>query len=72
MDTTQTELSEFFGWCESNLRQFYIESCDESNHFYLGDVYIGGWAGDTRQFYLIHSNECAAALRMMNAARRYE
>ncbi|MGL6123987.1 MAG: hypothetical protein ACRC1W_13465 [Shewanella sp.] len=65
---TQHELTEFFWWCESNLRQFYIEHCDESDQFYLGDVCIGGWAGDTQQFYMIYSNECAAALRMMNVA----
>jgi hypothetical protein len=63
------ELRVFFQWCEESLRQFHTESCDESEHYYLGDVMIGGYAGDTRAYFFNHGNEFAAAVRMFDASK---
>lgn len=65
----QTEMREFFQWCDVTLKQFTISDCDESEHYYLGDVFIGGWAGDRREFFYKHSDQLAQALRMFDAER---
>lgn len=68
----QRELSEFFGWCEENIKNFRVEDCDESRHFYIRDVRIGGWAGDSRQYFFEHSNIAAKAIRMMDASKGFD
>ncbi|HAS5778557.1 TPA: hypothetical protein I7E95_002515 [Vibrio cholerae] len=65
---TQQEIKEFFDWAQHNLRNFEIQECDESNHVYLNDVFIGGWAGDTQKYFIKQNDETAKALRMMEAA----
>lgn len=60
-------LHHFFTWCADNLSGFERQQCDESEHFYLHDMRIGGFAGD-RQAYFIDSNpEFDRARRMMLA-----
>jgi hypothetical protein len=69
---TQSELEEFFKFCQDNLERFNAHSCDESDHFYLDDVLIGGYAGDRQEFFYKHSDELARALRMMEASKAEE
>lgn len=68
----QSELKEFFSWCEENIKTFNKEDCDESEHYYIKDTLIGGWAGDTRSFFYEHSNIFAKALRMMDADKNFD
>ena len=65
---SQQELIEFFKWAQDNLKGFTVEPCDESKHFYLNEVRIGGWAGDSRVYFYDQNDELARALRMMDAA----
>ena len=64
----EEEMKAFFEWCDENLKGFEVQDCDESQHFYLNGVMIGGWAGDTRAYFYDQNDELAKALRMMNAA----
>lgn len=64
---TQTEIIQFFEWAEENLSQFTVTECDESMHAYFNDTFIGGWAGDSRQYFIKHSDELAKLLRMFDA-----
>ncbi len=59
---------EFFEWAEANLKGFVVEDCSESKHFYINNEMVGGWAGDTRQYFYNQNDELAKALRMMDAA----
>ena len=64
-----TEILEFFQWCEENLKNFTIEDCDESKHFYIGYEMVGGWAGDSRNYFICEGSDVVAkALRMFDAA----
>lgn len=63
-------MQEFFLWCEENLKGFKKVDVDESDHFYLNDILIGGWAGDRQQFFYEQSDKLASALRMMDADKR--
>ncbi|EGQ8547893.1 hypothetical protein ACOJUY_004352 [Vibrio alginolyticus] len=65
---TQSEMKNFFDWAEKNLRGFQAQDCDESEHYYLNDECIGGYAGDRRELFIKHNDELAKALRMMDAA----
>lgn len=65
---TQNEIEEFLDWCEENIKGAHWEDCDESQHFYWGEHYIGGWAGDCRQFFIKQNDNTAKLLRMMDAA----
>lgn len=47
-----TDLRSLFDWCEDNLSGFKRVICDESEHYYLNDVRIGGWAGDSQQYFI--------------------
>lgn len=62
----QTEIKEFFDWAEEHIKDAHWEDCEESQHFYWGEVYLGGWAGDARQFFIKQSDELAKLLRMMD------
>ncbi len=64
----QQELKSFFTFCEDNLKGFEVRDCDESQHFYLNDEFIGGWAGDSRAFFYEQNDSMAKALRMMDGA----
>ncbi len=66
----QSEMKEFFLWCEENLKGFKQVDADESVHFYLNEECIGGWAGDRQEFFYEQSDKLAAALRMMDAEKR--
>jgi hypothetical protein len=69
---TQSELQKFFDFCAINLMGFEVLEVDESQHYYLNDVLIGGWAGDRQDFFYQPSDELARALRMMDAAKNEE
>jgi len=66
----QNELIEFFNWCNDNLLNFENQHCDESQHYYLNDVMIGGWAGDTCRYFYEQNDELAGAIRMMDASKQ--
>lgn len=68
----QDELKEFFTWCEDNIKNFNAEPCDESQHYYIKDTLIGGWAGDSCQFFFEHNNISVKALRMMDADKKFD
>ncbi len=68
----QSELKAFFSFCESRLVGFEISQCDESEHYYLYDVCIGGYAGDRQDFFFNHCDELARALRMFDAYKAVE
>lgn len=65
----QAELRAFFAWCEATLKGFEVVDVDESTHYYLGDVLLGGFAGDCDMYFFEHSDKLAAALRMMDAEK---
>lgn len=65
----QSEMKELFEFCDETIKTFKAIDCDESTHFYIGDQCIGGWAGDSRQFFFEHSNIAAKAIRMMDASK---
>ncbi len=54
----QTEMEEFWRWCfeHTTIEQ---RGCDESDHFYLNGHYVGGWAGDCRQYFTVGTH-CAS------------
>lgn len=68
----QQEQKEFFQWCDDNIKTFEKEPCDESEHYYIGGVMVGGWAGDTQQFFFEHNNISAKALRMMDTDKTFD
>ena len=61
------EAAQFFAWAEENLRGFEVEDCDESIHYYLNGVFVGGWAGDAREIFYKQNDELAKGLRMYSA-----
>lgn len=63
----QQEMQAFFLWCESTLLGFEVVENEESTHYYLHDERIGGWAGDSKTFFLEHNEICSGAIRMMDA-----
>jgi hypothetical protein len=63
----QDELVAFFNWCGEVIVGFDPQDCDESTHFYVGDDRIGGYAGDTRQYFLDQNDATARLIRMMDA-----
>lgn len=62
----QQEIQMFFQWCDQNLDTFEAVNCDESDHYYINDVFVGGFAGDRRQFFIKHNDELANALTQMD------
>jgi hypothetical protein len=40
-----------FKWADENLVKFEVQQCDESEHYYFDGEMVGGWAGDTRQYF---------------------
>jgi hypothetical protein len=65
---TQSELQKFFNFCAMNLIGFRLCEVEESQHYYLNDVLIGGHAGDKQEFFYQHSDELARAVRMFDAS----
>ena len=51
------ELDKLFEFGQNNMMRFEIVDADESKHFYLNDEFIGGWAGDTRDFFFENNDE---------------
>jgi hypothetical protein len=69
MVMNQKEIKELFQFCEDTIKTYHADPCDESTHMYIGDVCIGGWAGDRQEFFFEHSNVAAKAIRMMDASK---
>lgn len=65
----QTEMQEFFGWCEDTLKGFEVQEAEESKHFYLNDELVGGLAGDRNEYFIKHNDDLASAIRMFDASR---
>lgn len=65
----QTEIKEFFDWCEDHIKNCYWDDCDESMHFYYAETMLGGWAGDSQKFFYNQSDDLAKLLRMLDAAK---
>ena len=63
----QSEIECFLGFVEAVCGARW-ESCDESQHVYHGDDYIGGWAGDERRFFTIECDKTALLVCMWTAA----
>ncbi|MGD8116954.1 hypothetical protein [Vibrio sp. TRT 29B02] len=63
----ESEARVFFEWAEEHLKGFTVEDCEESTHYYLNGVLVGGWAGDTRQTFYKQNDELAKGLRMFDA-----
>ena len=64
---SQSELQAFFEWCAEHMAGFEKHDCDESEHYYIGESRIGGWAGDRGQFFFDQNDVTARTLRMMDA-----
>ena len=58
----QAELQELYMWGSRNIQAFEVEQVDESTHYYMNNELIGGFAGDTQQFFYLHTNEFDALL----------
>ncbi len=63
----QSELKQFFTWAQDNVEGFTVEPCEESVHYYINDEYIGGYAGDRREYFFKHNDSSVAALNQMLA-----
>ena len=48
---TQKQITEFFEWAVVHAGAKW-QNCDESEHLYVDELYIGGWFGDDRTFGL--------------------
>jgi hypothetical protein len=68
----QTEIKEFLLFCESDIKGFKMQDCDESKHAYVNDEMVGGWAGDSREFFFEQNDTSARILNMMDAAKRFD
>ncbi|RYU64295.1 hypothetical protein [Aliivibrio finisterrensis] len=60
---TQAEMLIFFDWCKENVEGFEESDCDESFHYYVNDIMIGGWAGDAQQYFLKDDDKTKALLQ---------
>lgn len=67
----QQELVNFWNWCfeHTTLRS---EPCDESVHYYMGNRYVGGWAGDERSFFINEGEVPNKMVAMYEVWRDYE
>ncbi|ANO35578.1 hypothetical protein A6E01_20410 (plasmid) [Vibrio breoganii] len=61
------DLPRFFDWCLENAEGFEAQDCDESLHYYNGDVFVGGFAGDTGSHFLADNEE---AVQLFQAYKR--
>lgn len=73
----QTEIKEFLSFCESDIKGFKMEDCDESQHGYVNhgmpnEEMVGGWAGDRQEFFFEQNDVSARILSMMDAAKRFD
>lgn len=48
----QNEIREFLDYCEGNVKNFEVSDCEESVHCYFNDTMIGGYAGDSRSYFI--------------------
>ena len=51
---------------------FKVVDNEESKSFYLNDEFIGGWAGDTREFFFENNDEFQFLKESYEARRRME
>jgi hypothetical protein len=67
----QKEIQDFLFWCTEHLN-VQVGDADESTHMHFGDHFVGGWAGDTRQFFLSDDEVIPKMLAMYNTWRNYQ
>ena len=51
------DLEKLFSFGQKNMAGFEVVDNEESKRFYLNDECIGGWAGDTRDFFFENNDE---------------
>ena len=61
------ETEVFFDWCATTLVTFEAQDCDESVHFYVEGVCIGGYDGCRRVYFQEQSDILAKLFRMYDA-----
>lgn len=67
---SQVSLNAFFAWVQFTLDELEIVQCDESTHYYVDNVFIGGFAGDRREFFVKDNETSNEALRKFANAQR--
>lgn len=67
----QNEIQDFLGWCTEHLN-VQVDDADESTHMHFGDHFVGGWAGDTRQFFLSDDDIVPKLIRMHDTWKGYK
>ena len=51
------DLEELFTFAQNQMMGFEVVDNEESKSFYLNNEFIGGWAGDTREFFFENNDE---------------
>ncbi len=67
----QGEIEDFLGWCTEHLN-VQVGDADESTHMHFGDCFVGGWAGDTRQFFLSDDDIVPKLIKMYDTWKNYK
>jgi hypothetical protein len=67
----QNEIQDFLGWCTEHLN-VKLSDADESSHMHFGDHFVGGWAGDTRQFFLSDADVVPKMIKMYQMWKEYK
>lgn len=63
----QQEIQSLFAWATDSIVGFEVEDCEESYHCYYNGTFVGGWAGDSREYFFKHSDDLARLIRMYDA-----
>lgn len=66
------DLEELFTFAQNQMMGFKVVDNEESKSFYLNDEFIGGWAGDTREFFFENNDEFQFLKESYEARRRME
>lgn len=73
----QEEIKELFRFCEERFSGFEVKDVDESSHYYITDafnnkdsIFIGGYRGDTREFFYKASDTLAFVIQTMDLHKK--
>ncbi len=66
------DLEELFTFAQNQMMGFEVVDNEESKSFYLNNEFIGGWAGDTREFFFENNDEFQFLKESYEARRRME
>jgi hypothetical protein len=72
---SSVNLKELFDFCQDKqdkLGNFEVRPCDESEHYYLDNQMIGGYAGDVREYFSEPSEELSFAIKTFELAKRLD